>query len=44
MSSTNIRETEDYLTEDPEVPGQKYCLLSFLSPENVLINLQIILN
>lgn len=38
MSSTNIRETEDYLTEDPEVPGQKYCLLSFLSPENVLKN------
>ena len=27
---------EDYLTEDNEIPGQKYCLLSFLSPENVL--------
>lgn len=28
--------TEDYLDEDPEIPGQKYALLSFLSPENVL--------
>lgn len=27
---------DDFLTEDPDVPGQKYCLLSFLSPENVL--------
>jgi hypothetical protein len=27
---------EDFLTEDPEIPGQKYCLLSFLSPEKVL--------
>ena len=27
---------EDYLTEDKEIPGQRYCLLSFLSPENVL--------
>ena len=27
---------EDYLTEDKESPGQRYCLLSFLSPENVL--------
>ena len=29
-------EDNDFLTEDPEVPGQKFCLLSFLSPENVL--------
>lgn len=27
---------EDFLEEDPEVPGQKFCLLSFLSPEKVL--------
>ena len=29
---------DDFLTEDPDVPGQKFCLLSFLSPENVLKN------
>ena len=29
-------ENEEFLTEDPDVPGQKFCLLSFLSPENVL--------
>jgi len=28
--------TEDFLDEDPEIPGQKYALVSFLSPENVL--------
>ena len=27
---------EDFLTEDAPVPGQNFCLLSFLSPENVL--------
>lgn len=27
---------EDFLDEDVEVPGQKFVLLSFLSPENVL--------
>jgi len=27
---------EDFLSTDPEIPGQKWCLLSFLSPENVL--------
>lgn len=26
----------DYLDEDPEVPSQKYCILSFLSPEKIL--------
>jgi hypothetical protein len=31
-------EREDFLTEDIEIPGQKYCLLSFLSPEKVLKN------
>jgi len=29
---------EDFLTEDVEIPGQKYVLLSFLSPEKVLSN------
>lgn len=28
----------DFLTEDPEISGQKYVLLSFLSPEKVLAN------
>lgn len=28
--------TEDFLDEDPEISSQKYVLLSFLSPENVL--------
>ena len=27
---------EDFLDEDNEIPGQRFCLLSFLSPENVL--------
>ena len=31
-------EREDFLTEDADVPGQKFCLLSFLSPEKVLAN------
>ena len=31
-------EREDFLNEDPEISGQKWCLLSFLSPENVLKN------
>ena len=30
--------TEDFLDEDNEIPGQKFVLLSFLSPENVLEN------
>ena len=34
MSSTR----EDFLEEDVEIPGQKFCLLSFLSPEKVLAN------
>lgn len=29
-------EREDFLTEDAPVPGQNFCLLSFLSPEAVL--------
>jgi hypothetical protein len=27
---------EEFLEEDAEIPGQKFCLLSFLSPEKVL--------
>lgn len=27
---------EDFLDEDKEIPGQRYCLMSFLSPEKVL--------
>lgn len=34
MSSSEPR--EDFLEEDPEIPGQKFALLSFLSPEKVL--------
>ena len=29
-------EIVDYLEEDPEIPTQKYCVISFLSPEKVL--------
>ena len=32
----NYTEKEDFLEEDQEIPGQKFCLLSFLSPEKVL--------
>ncbi len=31
-------EREDFLTEDQPIPGQKFVLLSFLSPEKVLTN------
>lgn len=36
MSKDAKNVAEDFLEEDQEIPGQKYCLLSFLSPENVL--------
>jgi hypothetical protein len=36
MSSKNHNEEEDFLSEDPIIPGQKYCIISFLSPEKVL--------
>jgi len=29
-------EKESYLTDDPEIASQRWCLLSFISPENVL--------
>lgn len=35
-SSSNAADHEDFLTEDPEIPSQRWCLLSFLSPEKVL--------
>jgi hypothetical protein len=31
-------EREDFLEEDAAIPGQRFCLLSFLSPEKVLAN------
>jgi hypothetical protein len=34
---------EDFLEEDAEIPGQKFCLLSFLSPEKVLADKNIFL-
>lgn len=37
MSNTT-EPREDFLEEDQEIPGQKFCLLSFLSPEKVLAN------
>lgn len=33
---SNSEEREDFLNEDAEIAGQKFCLLSFLSPEKVL--------
>lgn len=36
MSSANEQEHEDYLDVDTEIPNQKFCVLSFISPENVL--------
>ena len=34
---TSVREV-DYLDEDKPIRGQNYVLLSFLSPEDVLVN------
>lgn len=42
MSRTTLPKNEDtgevidYLDEDPEIPTQKYCIVSFLSPEKVI--------
>ncbi len=33
---SNTADREDFLEEDAEIPGQKFVLLSFLSPEKVL--------
>ena len=32
---------EDFLEADPEIPGQKFVCLSFVSPENILENMRI---
>lgn len=32
---------EDFLEVDPEIPGQKYVCLSFVSPENILKNKEV---
>lgn len=36
MPSATSEPQEEFLTADPEIPGQRFCLLSFLSPEKVL--------
>ena len=36
--SANAEPREDFLEEDQEIPGQKFFLVSFLSPEKVLAN------
>jgi hypothetical protein len=36
MASGGAPVKEDFLDEDNEIPGQRFCLLSFLSPEKVL--------
>jgi hypothetical protein len=36
MSKSDKFSSEDFLDEDPEIPSQKYALLSFLSPNKVL--------
>lgn len=33
---SNTEERESFLTDDPDIPSQRWCLLSFISPENVL--------
>ena len=32
----STEEKESYLTDDPDIASQRWCLLSFISPENVL--------
>ena len=41
MPSTQLPKADengpiDYLDEDPEIPTQKYCVVSFISPEKVI--------
>lgn len=40
MDSVTKVSEEDFLTEDQPISGQKYVCLSFLSPEDVLVNKQ----
>lgn len=39
--SENNEIVEDFLENDNEIPGQKFCCLSFISPENVLEQKQV---
>ena len=32
----DTNEVVDYLDEDPEIPTQKYCIVSFISPEKII--------
>ncbi len=41
MPSKDHSEEDDFLSEDPILPGQKYCIISFLSPEKVLKDKQL---
>ena len=34
----------DYLEEDPEIPTQRYCIISFLSPEKIIKQKQEFMN
>ena len=39
MSNNVVPVSEcDYLEEDPEIRGQKFCCVSFISPEKILDN------
>jgi hypothetical protein len=38
MSSKHTADEDDFLSEDPILSGQRYCILSFLSPEKILKN------
>jgi hypothetical protein len=33
---SNVEKEESFLSDDPDIPSQRWCLLSFISPENVL--------
>ncbi len=37
-AAATAADREDFLEEDAAIPGQRFCLLSFLSPEKVLAN------
>lgn len=43
MSSIN-EEVDDFLDVDSNIPGQQYCVLSFLSPENVFKKKEVYFN
>lgn len=36
-----MSDTEDFLESDPQIRGQNYCCISFVSPEDVLANKQV---